>query len=489
MSAEHETGTATPPLLRMLGIGKSFGGVRVLRDVDFDLLAGEVHVLAGENGAGKSTLVKILAGEHAEHEGTIELDGVPVRLRSPHDARRRGIAVIYQELSLVEPMSVAENMFLGRELTAAGGMVLRDEQELRAAAALRSFGVEADVRAPVESLPVGLRQLVEIARAVMAEGRIVVMDEPTSALSAAEAERLFATIRRLVARGCGVVYISHRLEEIARIADRITILRDGRKVATAPAAAMPPDEMVRLMVGRPIRQMFPPRERTAGAVRLQVRGFSLSGTGGTPVHDVSFDLRAGEILGIAGLQGSGASELLLALFGAFGAPDAGRVLLDGEPLRIDTPARAIAAGMALLTNDRKATGLVPDMGVGANMTLATVDALSRGGWIDRDAERQAVRDGTAALRIRYADDRQPVAQLSGGNQQKVLLARWLATRPRVLLLDEPTRGVDVGVKAELYALLGRLAAEGTAILLVTSEHGELQAMADRIVGMERGRMQ
>jgi ABC-type sugar transport system ATPase subunit len=488
MSTEAPAAAIPNALLAMRGIGKRFGGVPVLQDVDFDLAPGEVHVLAGENGAGKSTLVKILAGEHTVYDGAIALDGEAVRFRSPHDARRQGIAVIYQELSLVGPMSVAENMFLGRERTGARGMILRAVQEREARQALREFGLEIDVRAPAEDYPVGVQQIVEIARAVREEGRIVVMDEPTSALGGPEAERLFGVIARLKDRGCGIVYITHRLEEVSRLADRITVLRDGRRVATEKAADLPPAEMIRLMVGRPFVAAAAAETRARGEVRLAVCGCSHRTAGGSVSPPVTFEVQAGEVLGIAGLQGSGASELLMALFGGYGRPVAGEVRMDGEPVSPGTPAEALAHGIAMLTADRKATGVIPELGLDANITLASLRRYSRWGMIDGNLERAAVRTRVEALRIRSAGLSQPVAELSGGNQQKALLARWIETGPRVLLLDEPTRGVDVGVKVEVHELLGRLASGGTAVVAVSSELQELTALADRVLVMRRGRI-
>ena len=476
-------------LLVMNDIGKSFAGVNVLSGVSFDLHEAEVHVLAGENGAGKSTLIKILAGVYDDFEGSIRVRGKDTRFRSPHDALRSGISVIYQEMSLVGSMSIADNIFLGRELGRSGLHVDARTQHARAVEGLREFGVEVDPGRTVESCPVPVRQVVEIVRALMFDARIIVMDEPTSALSAPETERLFGIIARLKERGCGVVYISHKMEEVYRIADRITILRDGERVATVPAQDLPRQELIRLMVGREVHQQFPRRPPPSSDLLLEVRNFSLTDTAGRMVFgDVSFDVHRGEIVGIAGLQGAGNSELLNALFGVYGKAATGTVRMLGTPIDVASPLRGLHNGLALLTNDRKGTGLIPDMNIRENVTLAALPRFSPAGFIHIPAESQALLRQTEQLRMRYARASQRVAELSGGNQQKVVLAKWLETGPKILLLDEPTRGVDVGVKHEIYELMNRWTSEGCGIVLITSEMPELLAMADRIVVMSRGKI-
>ena len=473
----------------MEGIGKSFSGVRVLSGVRFDLRPGEAHILAGENGAGKSTLIKILAGVYPDYEGTISLGGRPVRFKSPQEAHAHGISVIYQEISLVGGLSAAENIFLGREKVRGGGWLDFSEQRRQARALLAELGLEIDPDAPVEQFPVSVRQMIEIAKALSFAARVIVMDEPTSSLTGPEVEKLFGIIEVLKKRGCGIIYISHKMEEIYRIADRITVLRDGNYIGTATPAVLGRDELIRWMVGREIREQFPRRQGQPGAPLLEVKDFTLRETGpaGRKVVDsCSFELRGGEIVGLAGLQGSGNSELLHGLFGAFGGRAAGEVRLEGRPFRFRSPRDSVREGLALLTNDRKATGCVPEMSVTRNITLAALDKFSPLGWLRPALEERAGRERASSLRIRAASLGQEIGTLSGGNQQKVILARWLETSPRVLFLDEPTRGVDVGVKHEIYELMNDWTAEGCAILLITSEMPELLAMADRILVLCRG---
>jgi ribose transport system ATP-binding protein len=475
----------------MSGINKRFGTVQVLYDVGLEVFAGEVHMLVGENGAGKSTLIKILAGVYPDFEGTIEIEGRPARPRSPLEANALGVAVIHQELSLVPSMSVADNIFLGRPRTKRGGLVDDEAQQAEARAVLDPLDVRADVRGLVEELPIGVQQQVEIAKALSHQAKVIVMDEPTSALSAPEVERLFALIGELKARGCGIVYITHKMEEIERIADRITVLRDGRFVGTAPAAELPAARLIHWMVGRQLDQQFPRHVPRLGHERLRVEDFVVEGDGrrARPVVDgVGFSVRAGEILGIGGLQGSGASQLLLGLFGAYGKRARGRVWLDGKPIRVTRPRQAIERGIAMLTNDRKATGLVSSMSVIANATLADLRRLTTAGWRSPTREREATEVQSRSLNLRAASLEMDVAELSGGNQQKVALAKWLQTDPQVLLLDEPTRGVDVGAKQEVYQLMNEWTAGGIAIILITSEMPELLAMSDRILVMHRGQV-
>jgi ABC-type sugar transport system ATPase subunit len=474
----------------MTGITKRFGNVPVLHAVDLEIHAGEVLILAGENGAGKSTLIKILGGVHTDFEGTITLKGQPVRPRSPLEANALGIAVIYQELSLVPSMTVADNIFLGRPLTRAGFLDDR-AQRVQAQQLLDQLGIEIDVNQRVEDLPIALQQLTEIAKALAQDARVIVMDEPTSALNAPEVERLFSLIRDLKTRGCGLVYITHKMEEIERIGDRITVLRDGRHIGTAPAAALPPAKLLQWMVGRQMAEQFPRHAAQVGVERLRLEHFSVPDRRRPKqlvVENVSLTVRAGEILGIGGLQGSGASELLLALFGAYGKNVRGRAWLNGRPLEISSPRAAIDQGVALLTNDRKATGLVLPLSIVANSTLADLPNLSPGGWRQPGREVEAARALGQTLSLRAASLEMEVGWLSGGNQQKVALAKWLQTRPRLMLLDEPTRGIDVGAKREVYELMNALTARDIAILLITSELPELLAMSDRIVVMHRGRL-
>jgi ribose transport system ATP-binding protein len=482
--------TDSPPLVRLTGITKRFGQVTVLRDVAFEGRPGEVHVLAGENGAGKSTLIKILAGIHTDFQGRIEIQGRPARPRSPLEAAALGVAVIHQELSLIGPMSVADNVFLGRTPTQFG-FVRRAEQNEAALHWVRQLGLEIDVRQAVEKFPVATRQLIEIAKALSQNARVIVMDEPTSALNAPEVNTLFGLIQSLKARGCCVIYITHKMEEIERIADRITVLRDGQCVGTADAADLPPAKLIQWMVGRDLEEQFPRHARHNGVELLRLENFSVFPSGFSSraaVDNVSLSLRAGEVLGIGGLQGSGASELFLGLFGAYGPSTRGRMLFADAERRFVSPRQAIASGIALLTNDRKATGLVLSMSVCANATLSGLAALSPGGWRSASRERAAAEAMTAPMRLPAAALDMEAGALSGGNQQKVALAKCLQIRPKLLMLDEPTRGIDVGAKREIYQLVEQWTAAGIAILLITSEMPELLTLSDRIAVLHRGRI-
>jgi len=474
----------------MTGITKRFGEVTVLREVSFDVCPGEVHVLAGENGAGKSTLIKILAGIHTEFAGTLEFNGRPARPRSPLEANALGVAVIHQELSLIGLMSVADNIFLGRTPVRAG-LVCDARQREEAAHWVRQLGLDLDVRRPVEQFPIAVQQLIEIAKALSQNARVIVMDEPTSALNAPDVEKLFALIQSLKQRGCGIVYISHKMEEIERIADRITVLRDGRWIGTTPAKNLPRAKFIEWMVGRDLGEQFPRRAPNPGSERLRVENFSVFPGGSSAkaaIRNASFSVRAGEILGIGGLQGSGGSELFFGLFGAYGGRTQGSVRLDGKEIHFTSPRQAIESGVAMLTNDRKATGLVLSLPIVANATLAALRELSSAGWRRPARERAAAEQTTQSLQLRAASLDAEVGTLSGGNQQKVAIAKWLQTRPRLLLLDEPTRGIDVAAKREIYQLMDRWTAEGIAILLISSEMPELLSLSDRIAVLHRGRI-
>jgi len=475
-------------LVRLTGITKRFGAVTVLRDVQFEGLAGEVHVLAGENGAGKSTLIKILAGIYSDFEGTIELDERPVRPRSPTEANTLGVVVIHQELSLIGPMSVADNIFLGRTPT-RGGFVQETKQREAARHELRQLGLELDVTQAVERFPIATRQMIEIAKALSQNAKVIVMDEPTSALNAPEVNTLFTLVQSLKQRGCCIIYITHKMEEIERIADRITVLRDGQWVGTAPAADLPPAKLIQWMVGRDLGEQFPRHAQHFGAERMRLENFAVYPTGFSSraaVSDVSLSVQAGEVLGLAGLQGSGISELLWGIFGAYGAATQGRLFLENTQCRFTAPRQAIDAGVALLTNDRKATGLVLSLSIIANATLAGLRAISPGGWRSPSRERQATETLTASMRLRAASLDSEVGSLSGGNQQKVALAKWLQIQPRLFMLDEPTRGIDVAAKREIYQWVEQWTAQGIAILLISSEMPELLTLSDRIIVFHRG---
>ncbi|MEV4276499.1 sugar ABC transporter ATP-binding protein [Actinoplanes xinjiangensis] len=470
------------PLLTLRGIGKSFLGVRVLGEVDLDVLAGEVHAVVGENGAGKSTLMKIVSGGYVPDEGTITLDGVPRRFGAPRDAQRAGIGIVHQEFNLLPERSVAENVFLGHE-PVRRGLVDRKAMLDRTADLLASIGESAlPPGAPVGRLGVAQQQIVEIVKALALDARLLIMDEPTAALADNEVERLYALVRRLQQRQIGVLYVSHRLQEVFDLAGRITVLKDGRLVTTLNTADTDPDRLVRHMVGRDLSHYYPER---AGPdeprpVRLIVRN-----GGNRRLRDVDLRLRAGEVLGVGGLQGSGRSALARALFGA--APfTTGDVTLDGEPVRLRSPRAAMRAGIAYLTEDRKGEGIVAGGSVLDNALLA--GRALRPAWRGRSARTARVRDLLTAVDVRAAAEDQEIRFLSGGNQQKVVLARWLALEPGILLFDEPTRGIDVGAKSAIHDLVRRLARDGAVVLMISSDLPELLGMSDRIIVMRDGRI-
>lgn len=468
-------------LLQMSGIEKSFPGVRALRDVSLKLHRGEVLALMGENGAGKSTLIKTLGGAHQPDAGEISIDGRPVDLSSPTAAIAAGIGVIYQEFNLIPALTASENIFLGRERT--GLFVARGEERQRAAALFERLGVQVPLDVPCGKLSVAQQQLVEIAKVLSQEVRILVMDEPSAALTPQEVEKLFAIIGELKSQGIGIIYISHRLDEVFEIADTITVLRDGQYVGDAPADAMTRREMIEMMVGRSIENEFPKVAATIGEIRLSVSGLS----SGAAVRDVSFDVHAGEVLGLTGLVGAGRTELVRLIFGA-DAYEKGQVHLDGNRLRLKSPREAIHAGICLLTEDRKSQGLILDRSVRENFGLPNLSQFSRLGLINQRRERSLFAGFVDSLRIRIPSQEQPAKHLSGGNQQKVVLAKWLQQNAEVLIFDEPTRGIDVGSKHEIYQLINRLAAQGKAIIMISSELPEVLGMSDRILVMHEGRL-
>ena len=476
--------TETPtPVLSLHGIRKAFPGVIALDGVNLELLAGEVHILLGENGAGKSTLMKIISGAIRRDAGTLAIDGVPVEISGPRHAQQLGIGIIYQEFNLIPHLSAGENILLGREPSLLPGVIdqrrlMQDAQKL-----LDDLGVAIDARSVVRHLSVAQQQMVEVAKALSLNARVLIMDEPTSALTESEITELFSAIRRLKARGVAIVYISHRMEELFLIGDRVTVLRDGRHVGTRRIAETAMPELVRLMVGRDLNTYFPKQPAPIGDEALRVEGLTRRGV----LHDISFTLRRGEVVGIAGLMGSGRTELARAIFGA-DAVDEGKVFVHGKERRLASPRAAIDAGIGFLTEDRKTQGLVLVLSVQENICLPSAGTFSRAGVMQSALEQTAAARHIAELRIKTPGPQQRVGLLSGGNQQKVVLAKWLCTAADILIFDEPTRGIDVGSKVEIYQLINQLAARGAGILMISSELPEILGMSDRILVMNGGRL-
>jgi len=473
------------PFLELRGIVKRFPGVVALNGVGFDVRPGEVHALLGENGAGKSTLIKVISGVYQPDAGEVHVLGAPVRVRNPHDAQALGISTIYQEFTLAPDMTVAENIFLGREPLRLRALSIVDRTALirQTRDVLASLDLQIDPEGVVRHLGVAQQQMVEIAKALSLDARLIIMDEPTATLTAHEIERLFESIARLKQRGVAIVYVSHRLDEVKTICDRATILRDGTYVATVPVASTAIDEMIRLMVGRDLKELFPkiaaePREEVLRVEQLTRKGV---------LHGVSFSVRRGEIVGIAGLVGSRRTETARAIFGA-DPIDSGRILLHGKPVAVRTPADAIEHRIALVPEDRKRQGIFATLSVWENIVLSALRQFSRNGILDVGRERQRAREFIASLRIATSDVDKRVLDLSGGNQQKVVIAKWLNTNAEVFLFDEPTRGIDVGGKIEVYRLMGELVSRGAAIVMISSELPEILGLSDRILVMREGRI-
>jgi ABC-type sugar transport system ATPase subunit len=470
------------PMLEMRGIAKSFPGVQALRGVSLTLNAGEVLALLGENGAGKSTLMKVLGGAFRAEAGSIEIDGAAQHFTGPQDSRRAGVGVIYQEFNLVPGLTASENIFLGQEPTRMG-FVARAQERRQAAELFKRLGVEIDLDAPCRRLTTAQQQLVEIAKALVLKARIIVMDEPSAALTSHEVSRLFAIIAELKRQGIGIVYISHRLEEIFTVADRVTVLRDGMNVGERTIGQVKRQELIELMVGRELSEEFPKRATAIGPPRLEARGLR----SGRSVRDVSFSVRRGEIMALTGLVGAGRTETVRLIFGA-DPREAGEIRLDGRLLAIRSPREAIAAGIGLLTEDRKLQGLVLAHSARENFGLPNLNWLTRGGFVQLGRERAEFARYIQSLRIKVSSAEQRAGTLSGGNQQKVVLAKWLARNCEVLVFDEPTRGIDVGAKYEIYLLMNELAAQGKAIIMISSELPEVLGMADRILVLHEGRV-
>ncbi len=482
---------ASAPLIEARGIVKSFSGVQALRGIDFSVRRGEIHALLGQNGAGKSTLVKILNGVHpaGSYSGRITLDGGPAEFNSPSEARAAGVAYVPQEIEVLEQLSVAENVFAGRTGLGKGVIIHQRQLEARASELFAQLGLDIDPKALVASLTSAQRHLVMIARALALGPRVLMLDEPTASLSGTEVESLFGVLRRLKAQGVTMIYITHRLPEVLTVCDRATVLRDGRVAAELSRAEFDEEQFIFAMSGQRLSRLYPEHAAPKDApVALEVRKLSVAGQFGANrgASDISFNLRAGEIVGLAGLLGSGRTEILHAIYGR--TPFTGEVLVEGRPVAIRTPADARRAGIALLTEDRKRDGLLFNLAAGANITIGNLGPLSRNGVVSGERERSAILDGMRALNVKASSPQASVAHLSGGNQQKLLFARVLMRAPRILLLDEPTKGVDAGTRHEIYRLIVDLAEKGVALLVVASELEEVIGLCDRCLVIADGRL-
>jgi ribose transport system ATP-binding protein len=471
------------PFVEMRRIVKHFPGVLALKGVDLDVMPAEVHVLLGENGAGKSTLIKVLSGVYTQDSGEILFEGKPVQIRSPHDAQNLGVSTIYQEFNLVPEMSVAENIFLGREplFIRQFGILDRGKMFEQAREVLSKFDIHVPPETTVKRLGVAQQQMVEIAKALSLNARVIIMDEPTAVLTSREIDHLFKMIEDFKRRGISIVYISHRLEEVKRIGDRATVLRDGTVVGTVPVATTPIDELIRMMVGRDLKDKFPKTKVEPGEEVLRVENLRREGV----LHDVSFHLHRGEILGVSGLVGSKRTEMARAIFGA-DKIDSGEITVRGKRLEIKSPAQAIDARLALVPEDRKRHGILPNMSVKHNVTLSMLKRLARIGVLNLGKEKESAQGYANSLRIATPNLERWVMYLSGGNQQKAVIAKWLGVDADIFIFDEPTRGIDVGAKVEVYQLMGELVKRGAAILMISSELPEILGMSDRIIVMHEG---
>lgn len=471
-------------IVEMSGIHKSFSSVQVLKDAAFSLKPGEIHALMGENGAGKSTLMKILTGVYKADAGTVKVKGRQVAFANPTEAEQSGVAIIHQELNIIPKLTVAENMFLGRQLAYGKTGILRDkEMKRRTREYLQRLHVDLDPDATADTLSIGQQQMVEIAKALSKHAEVLIMDEPTAALTDREIEALFGIMDQLRSEGVGIVYISHRMEEIFRMCDRISVLRDGSFLGTEQIAQTNVDRIVQLMVGREIGDRYPERSHSPGGERLRVEGLG----DGKKLQKISFSVRAGEIVGIAGLMGAGRTEMMRLLFGA-DKKKTGKIVIDGQEARITDPASAIQAGVVLVTEDRKHQGLILDMSVRENLAITNYEQIARSGVISSAKENELADHIIKRFNIRARDAEQVVKSLSGGNQQKIAIGKWLGRLPKVLILDEPTRGVDVGAKKEIYSMMNELSEQGVAILMVSSDLPEVLGVSDRVLVVHEGRI-
>ena len=475
--------TDKAPMMSLRGITKQFAGVEVLRDVDLDLYPGEIHALLGENGAGKSTFSKIIAGVHRPTRGTITLNGERVEIGNPLAAQRLGITLIHQEPISFPDLSIAENLVMGRTEGSLLRRVTWGEMTRDANRLMNLLDIRIDVTKPMRGLSIADQQMVEIARALASDSRLIIMDEPTASLTPKETAILFRIVRRLRDEGRTIIFISHRLEEVRALCDRVTIFRDGNRVTTDTIQSLTDTDIIRLMIGRPLQDYMHKQGTTIGVVALEVRNLTLPGT----FDDISFTVRKGEIVGLGGLVGAGRTDVAKAIFGIAPA-ESGRVLINGQDVQIRDPSDAIALKLAFVPEDRAIAGIFRSLSVEQNITAAVPDQIAPSGFIRRSLEKGIAEAEVTRMSIRLASQRQPIGELSGGNQQKAILARWLLTDPEVLILDEPTRGIDIGVKAEFYDMIGALAASGRAILLISSELPELLALCDRILVMSEGRL-
>lgn len=471
------------PIIQVKGMTKAFSGVTVLHNVDFDIYPGEVHALLGENGAGKSTLVKIISGVHQPTSGDIYIDDKIVKIPNPHAGRALGLALIHQEPLTFPDLSVTENIFAGNTRDGKRSSIDWKKKRKQASELLNGLGICIDETAQVRGMPIADQQMVEIACALSTNSRVIIMDEPTAALSSGEVKKLFNIVNKLKEQGKAIVFIGHRLEEIAQIADRVTVLRDGEKVAERLMSEINIEQIVQMMIGRTFKELIAKEKVPIGEVRLELKNLSLPGK----FSNISLSVRSGEIVGLAGLVGAGRTDVGNAIFG-IAPPESGEIYLDGKPIKVKTPADAIKKGIAMVPEDRAIAGLLLPFTIEHNMTFATLDKISNAGWISESKEDKMVAGFVKELQIKLRDTDQEARELSGGNQQKVVLSKWLMTEPEILILDEPTRGVDVGAKAEVYKLISSLARAGKAILMISSELPEILQLSDRVYVMSEGRL-